>query len=68
MMQVLKEDGTLGIISKTSKYGVNAASSSCPLLLLFYFFWVSTGDKAQQDYSESPSSIYFVYLFIYFDD
>ena len=71
MMQVLKEDGTLGIISKTSKYGVNAASSSCPLLLFFYFIVLSVnrGQRiTQQDYSESPSSIYFVYLFIYFDD
>ena len=41
MIQVLKEDGTPGIISKTSKYGVNAASSSCPLLLFFYFIVLS---------------------------
>lgn len=51
---VLKEDGTLGIISKTSKYGVNAASSSCPLLLFLFlfFFSVNRGQRiSQQDYS-----------------
>ena len=58
----------LGIISKTSKYGVNAANSSCPLLFLFLLYLSVNWRQriTQQDYGEWLSIMYFVYLYLYF--